>query len=737
MKGDFSRLTFRPEKHYSSVRMQQGRVQVDADWNEAMDITEHRQVVQTIDVIGLTGAPMGNAAFGIVVSDTQLSEADRKRLSQRKMLPSQLKAGDFLLTPGRFYVDGMLCEVDDFVPFTLQPDLPGLGPLDNRFISLIYLDVWQRHITALEDPAIREAALGGPDTTTRIKSVWQVKALPAVSLREANLAVDCSTPLPAWDSLIAPSTGRLSARAQPGEQPTDPCLVPAGAGYRRLENQLYRVEIHAVSSDGTVSFKWSRDNGSVLAQVSAVLAGNQLQVSSLGHDTVSGFAAGQWIELVDERHELLGTPGDFARISSADAQVLTLDRTLSGYDANTLRVRRWDFSDAGGPPAITFAAANGGFIPLESGVEVKFEPGTYKPGDYWLIPARTLTGVEWPYTEPQLPAGVQHHYCRLGLVRHNVVRKPGQQAATAAGPGVQTQAAPVLSQAFDQAMPLGTYVASGAAPILSQAFDHVSAPQSASSLAAEGVGAADVSQISAPAAAATPVAQPAAAGAVAPRAVLTPVRLLVLADCRVLFPPLGAPGVRVLDVQVQTPPKSEVVPALTSVRNDDQVLLSNFGELHLLVDQEVDGAGLAGKPTCTLTVQTPFPLLEMYLADKLGQSTNITKVPSLGTRPLVLAGDASSAGMTIVWKPGSEVVQALYFILQLMQRYAGVEKPRLLTQLEVKGNFIAAKTEPDRYLDGDTFGGAQLPSGDGRRGGDFRCWFWLVLPQTTAVQSNR
>ncbi|HMQ56354.1 MAG TPA: DUF6519 domain-containing protein, partial [Anaerolineae bacterium] len=34
MKGDFTRSTFRSEHHYSSVRMQQGRVQLDSDWNE-------------------------------------------------------------------------------------------------------------------------------------------------------------------------------------------------------------------------------------------------------------------------------------------------------------------------------------------------------------------------------------------------------------------------------------------------------------------------------------------------------------------------------------------------------------------------------------------------------------------------------------------------------------------------------------------------------------------------------
>ena len=42
MKGDFTRLTFAPAKHYSSVRQQQGRVQLDADWNEQVDIQNHQ-----------------------------------------------------------------------------------------------------------------------------------------------------------------------------------------------------------------------------------------------------------------------------------------------------------------------------------------------------------------------------------------------------------------------------------------------------------------------------------------------------------------------------------------------------------------------------------------------------------------------------------------------------------------------------------------------------------------------
>jgi hypothetical protein len=66
----------------------------------------------------------------------------------------------------------------------------------------------------------------------------------------------------------------------------------------------------------------------------------------------------------------------------------------------------------------------------------------------------------------------------------------------------------------------------------------------------------------------------------------------------------------------------------------------------------------------------------------------------------------------------------------------------LLTHLKLKGNCIRGLNDPTLYLDGDAFGitrqdpdgnhiGLRIPqSGDGKRGGDFEMWFWLVLPVT-------
>ena len=65
MKGDFSRQTFSPEKHYSSVRLQQGRAHLDADWNEQVDIEAYRDAATARDVIGPVGSPFDGGGFAL------------------------------------------------------------------------------------------------------------------------------------------------------------------------------------------------------------------------------------------------------------------------------------------------------------------------------------------------------------------------------------------------------------------------------------------------------------------------------------------------------------------------------------------------------------------------------------------------------------------------------------------------------------------------------------------------
>jgi hypothetical protein len=408
MKGDFGRMTFDPRKHYRRVQMQQGRVQVEADWNEQAAIQQRRIEVEARDVIGASGAPSNDAGFQIT-----------------------LNQGKLTIGKGRFYVDGMLCENESDIAYLQQPDLPDAiqptSALTAQQYGVVYLDVWERHITALDDPRIREVALGGPDTASRGQTVWQVKILP-VSVTTGTAAgaaavVSCGSKFPQWDALLAPSTATLNARTQPAG-PEGLCLIPPSAGYQRLENQLYRVEIHKPGALGGATFKWSRDNGSVVTSIEKI-TGLEVTVSDVGPDTVLGFANGQWVELVDDRTELLCLPGTLVQIDKVDAatRVVTLKAAPPAVDlARRPKLRRWDGL---GELKVETPAVDGGWLTLEGGVQVRFAAGTYKSGDYWVIPARTATGeIEWPpYQIPnvaplaQPPHGVAHHYGRLALVQ--------------------------------------------------------------------------------------------------------------------------------------------------------------------------------------------------------------------------------------------------------------------------------------------------------------------------------
>src|SRR5262245_34912559 len=73
MKGDISRDTFNPAQHFSSVRLQQGRIVTDADWNEQADLTRHRAERQGEDIIGDCAAPLHAAGFGLLAASYPLA----------------------------------------------------------------------------------------------------------------------------------------------------------------------------------------------------------------------------------------------------------------------------------------------------------------------------------------------------------------------------------------------------------------------------------------------------------------------------------------------------------------------------------------------------------------------------------------------------------------------------------------------------------------------------------------
>ena len=104
--------------------------------------------------------------FHIVQDVDGLSIEEReKRLKKANTLPTAgfkvpFAPPDFLISPGRYYVDGILCENEQITSYLNQLDLPDATPIRDPGVYLVYLDVWERLLTALDDPSIREIALG-------------------------------------------------------------------------------------------------------------------------------------------------------------------------------------------------------------------------------------------------------------------------------------------------------------------------------------------------------------------------------------------------------------------------------------------------------------------------------------------------------------------------------------------------------------------------------------------------
>jgi hypothetical protein len=201
--GDITRSTFVKKKHYRKVKMQQGRVQIDADWNEQVDIDSHHEKTFLGDLAGASGTPVDSVTgygdgFKVAPASAQPGAPSSGAAAAANAAPAggpavvEASAGTvaapftpapYQVMKGRYYVDGILCENEETISVDQQPDLPLDSSQQNNPIPsapglyVAYLDVWDRELTCIEDPQIREVALLGPDTATRSKTIWQVKLL--------------------------------------------------------------------------------------------------------------------------------------------------------------------------------------------------------------------------------------------------------------------------------------------------------------------------------------------------------------------------------------------------------------------------------------------------------------------------------------------------------------------------------------------------------------------------------
>lgn len=446
MKADLTRDTFDPGKHFTRVLMQQGRVQLDADWNEQASIVLHYLRALAADLIG----PHGGRGDSFLIGKQQDKNGN-------------LIQYDFSIHKGHYYISGLLCDnglVSDTtgLDFARQPWAVDLKPKKSgeAIDYLVYVDAWERLISFAEDDDIREKALQGPDTAARAQIVWQVKVLP----------LGAGDPKPDADTFLdekRPRLGRatLRARAILDQAEDEPCAMSPDSRYRGPENQLYRVEIHTGSENGPATFKWSRDNGSVVFPIRS-LQGNVVKLESLGRDQRLSLKSDDWVEIVDDSTALKEGAGVLAQVKQVDRMNMTVVLHNFGssdeleYDeasATHPLLRRWDYQEGdtnrGGATLgedNALLVREDDWITLEDGVQIKFDadpktiadkrqppattgPGWYRAGDYWMIPARVATGdVEWPgppgLPDALSPHGVEHYVAPLATIHFDTNGDP-------------------------------------------------------------------------------------------------------------------------------------------------------------------------------------------------------------------------------------------------------------------------------------------------------------------------
>lgn len=416
MPADRDRLSFDPNQVYRSVVAQQGRVTLAADFNEAQEIAAEENREQLIDIVG----PVGTPDDGYAIS-----------------FPGGRNLG---FSAGTMYTGGIRTESNGFT-YTTQPDWLTPDPLNTTLQrEYIFLTVEEREISAVEDSTLREVALGGPDTTQRLRMLQRAN-------RVATTANDCPAALAAqitawqqqgWSfqpsTMMLKSVARLQVSfATTGASP-DPCEPAATGGFLGAENQLIRIRLSAANR-----FLWSWDNGSFLYRVE-VVDNTTLRLLNPPPDTAHFPRATQIVELLPSEvrlanNELVaaaqGTLMTLGASYNPDTQTITLP---SAIPANLippgatprLFVRFWE-------QEVTFTSGSAQTL-AATGLRVTITaPAGIHTGDFWAFavrPGAPTQVLQKRYLDaPQPPEGPQIRVCPLGIVSWSAASGAGSLVA--------------------------------------------------------------------------------------------------------------------------------------------------------------------------------------------------------------------------------------------------------------------------------------------------------------------
>ncbi len=774
MKGDFSRPG--SAGGYAGVLHQQGRVWLDADWNDEVLARLAQAHAENVDLFGGCAVPAPGTAFAVqpappggVITDFGI--------------------GGGTGAAGRCYVDGIPCTSPGTWSYLGQPFYPDppalpppvagspLSPVSSPPAALgamlVYLEVWQRLVTALQDPDLREAALGGPDTTARVQTIAQVKVQP---LPAGLTPLTCAS---AAQYLPGDGAGTLSTSTATDQLAPDPCRIPDPEAYTGRENALYRVEIH----DGGDVLGGATGSAFDLALAADAGAGaRSLTLTGLlsADQTAALLSAGSLLVEDDGGTTERATVASVSANAAQNVTTIALARGLAAGYATVRKARakggaalfKWSRSNAADAFAVVGIGADLRTLTLDA--LGRDQAGALRRGDLIEIsddasdlgPARGhLTYVD---ADPDPDAFTIELADPLPAAllpgRHPVVRRwDGAGIASAAfdaastpeldlGDGVRVtfggsdlrpgdfwqftaRALTGWVQPLANAPPHGIRRHRAPLAVLGyrvvQVVNRITLPrlfQTAALPAAVQAGITttlDASGVTA----VSPVALrtvAAAAGATTQHLTAldtglvgglttTVIALELVSDCRSVFEPLTQVDELENGVHVTGVFGLDGTNAAVALPNAGDIPVNDiFNGIVVHCDQPLDPRSVE-RATCGVQVELPS-----------------ASVPGFGYDTVSLAADltvaATTDGATIGWKSKLDPTGLRALVARTPKGERG-----LLARLVLDGNRIRS-ADGQFALDGNAFGfpGAdgrtllQYPSGDGHRGGDFRMWFWLT-----------
>jgi hypothetical protein len=322
MPSDLTR-PIRDPHHYKAVVMQQGRVILDRDFNALQDLVDGRIAADALDEIGPCGTPDDGLAISLPSAE---QPAASYSASASHWTP---QPWDFLVKPGIMYVGGQRV-VFERPPESLpplsyfhQPDWanppdPFAHSTSHSFPQheFIYLHAYEQEVGAVEDPDLLDVALGGPDTSQRVRLMRRIVRLSVAGTDCATALADANTDWGRWGYRFDSATMRLlpEVRLQVGFTSalttSNPCDPVAEGGYLGAENQLIRVMISDPGSvGGSASLLWGYDNASFLYRVTVDTTGTVLQLSQPPVDVFHNPSPNQIVEVL-RTAAVLGTEPD-------------------------------------------------------------------------------------------------------------------------------------------------------------------------------------------------------------------------------------------------------------------------------------------------------------------------------------------------------------------------------------------------------------------------------------------